>query len=174
MNASTFILQMEVHVKLKVTALVVVFALAACLRAIAGTTGVMNGYVRDEDGQPAANALVTVVSPSETRETYTDKSGFFVFLTLPPDVYSVQVQKDGTSGAYAIGARINSDQTTFLTFRFNLYRRCSAFAPVTLAADRRAEQFESFNVQLMQAYPPKTAPPILLPWVRPARAFSCL
>lgn len=157
----------------KVAALVMLFTLAACVQSMAGTTGVMNGYVRDHTGQPAADVLVTVVSPSETKQTYTDKRGFFVFLSLSPDVYSVRAEKAGTSNAYAIGARIDSDQTTFLTFRFGLYRNCPSYTRVSVAANQGNEPFESLDVRRLEQYPPNVAPPILLTSV-PARGFSCL
>lgn len=130
----------------------------------------MNGYVRDERGQPVADVLVTAASPSDTCKAYTDKRGFFVCLTLPPDVYSVYAEKEGTSNGYARAVRINSDQTIFLVFRFSSYRRCPAFAPTRLAA----EPFMSLDVRLMEAYPPNVAPPIPLPMAPAARPFMCL
>lgn len=159
---------------MRVTALVLLFALTACIRCVAGTTGVINGYVRDDTGQRAADVLVTVVSRSQADETYTDKRGFFVFLALPPDVYSVRAEKDGTSNAYAMGVRVNSDQTAFLTFRFMPYMRCPAFTRVTLGASQESEHYWSLDVQRMAQYPPNVAPPILLPMANTARPYMCL
>lgn len=134
----------------------------------------MNGYVRDESGQPAADVLVTVVSPSQTGKAYTDKRGFFTFLTLPPDVYTVVAEKAGTSNAYAMGVRINSDQTTFLNFRFHSYRGCPAFTRVTLATNAGSEQFGLIDVRRMEQYPPNIAPPVFLPMAPSVRPFMCL
>lgn len=160
---------------MKVTVLVSLFALAACVRCVAGTTGVMNGYVRDESGHPAADVLVSVISPTQTGKTYTDKRGFFVFVALPPDVYSVEAEKSGTSDAYATDVRINSDQTTFLNFRFSSYRGCGpVFTPVTLAANQESEPFWSLDVRRMEQYPPNAAPLILLPMVRAVQRQRCL
>lgn len=159
---------------MKAIALVLLFTFAACTRCVAGTTGILNGYVLDPHGQPIADVPVTVVSPSDTRTTYTDKHGFFVFLTLPPDVYSVQMQDASGFNAYGNGVRISSDQTTSLNYRFSAYRHCYGSIPVTLASDKRSEQFESLDVRLMQTYPPRTAPPILLPMAPRNRRFMCL
>ena len=154
--------------------LVALVALAAPIRCIAGTTGVLNGYVRDASGKPAANALVSVLSPSEREKTYTDQHGFFVFLSLPPDVYSISVEKRGTSNAYALGARIESDQTTSLNFRIRSFRRCPAFARVTLAANRGGDDYWALDVRRMERYPSTIAPLITLPMLPAARRLSCL
>lgn len=160
--------------KISTLVLALIFALAACIRCVAGTTGVMHGYVRDINGQPVVNALVTVTSPSQTAETYTDRHGFFVFLTLPPDVYSVQAETASTSGAYAMGARINSDQTTFLNLRVG-YRRCGpTITRVTVAAYQGSDQFWSLDVRRMEEYPPNVAPPILLPAAPVTQSLICL
>ena len=159
---------------MKVATIVLILVFFARVPGIAGTTGVMHGYVRDKNGQPVADALVSVASPSETAETYTDKHGFYVFLSLPPDVYTVWVKKDETSNAYAIGARVNSDQTTFLNFRFTSWTRCPAPTLVTLAANQGSDQFWSLDVQRIEEYPPNVAPPILLPPVPIVRLYGCL
>jgi hypothetical protein len=135
----------------------------------------MSGSIHDENGRPLADALVTAVSPSQTAETHTDKDGFFVFLTLPPDVYTVEAEKDGNSGAYAPGARVDSDQTTFLNLRVSSYQRCgSRFNRVTVAAYQGSDQFWSLDVRRMEQYPPNVAPPILLPSVTATHPFLCL
>ena len=160
---------------MKVTALVLIFALSAFLQCVAGTTGIMHGYVRDIGGQPIADALVIVASPSQTDRTYTDKRGFFVFLTLPPDVYSVSAEKGGTSGAYAMGARIHSDQTTFLNLRVSRWIGCGAFlTPVTVSAYQESADTWSLDVSRMEQYPPNAVPPIRLPPVTAVRTPKCL
>ncbi|MHB8461688.1 MAG: carboxypeptidase-like regulatory domain-containing protein [Vulcanimicrobiaceae bacterium] len=129
----------------------------------------MNGYVRNWTGQPVANVRVTAVSPSDTCTTHTDKRGFFVCLTLPPDRYSVSAQKFGTSNAYAT-VRIDSDQTTFLVFRFNPLRNCPGYAQTPLTA----EPFRSLDLRLMNAYPPNVAPPIYFPIAPIRQVYGCL
>ena len=140
-------------------------AFANSVACLAGTSGVMSGYVRSAMGKPVANALVTAVSPSETCMTRTDTRGFFVCLTLPPDLYSVSAKKPGTSNAFGFNIRINSDQTTFLIFRFRSYRYCPAYVSSPLPA----APFTSLDVKLMGEYPPKVAPTIALTpiYIRP-------
>lgn len=158
----------------KVSALIALLTFAALAPSAAGTTGVMSGYVRDNSGRPVVDARVTVASPSERRATLTDRTGFFVFLTLPPDVYSVTAQKSGAPDANAFGARISSDQTTFLAFRLSRLLGCSGGAPVTVASERRSTQVNSVNTQMVDAYPPKTAPPIFLTPISQSRHLMCL
>lgn len=135
----------------------------------------MNGYVHDENGHPAADVRVVVISASGYATTYTDKRGFYVFLDLPPDVYNVNAVKTGTSNAYAIGVRIHSDQTTFLSFRFSSYLRCPAFTQASLGDDQRSAQFTSLNVRQMQSYPPNVSMPIaMLPIAPAAQGIGCL
>jgi hypothetical protein len=143
----------------EITVLILFLVLAISVECDAGTTGVMHGIVRDPAGQPVTNAQVTAASPSQTCTTYTDKRGFFVCLTLPPDVYNVWLQKVGTSNAYLSAVRVSSDQTTFLVFRFDTYVHCPAFTRAPLAA----APFMSLDVQRMELYPPNAAPPIRLP-----------
>ncbi len=156
-------------------ALPLLFALSAWNRCDAGTTGVLRGYVREASGRPVANALVTVASPSYTGKRYTDRHGFYVFLTLPPDTYSIRVVKADTSNAYAFGAGINSDQTTTLNFRFTAFRSCPGFTEVTVSSSRGDDDFSSLDVQRMGRFPSSIAPLIYLPLVPAGRQHSgCL
>ena len=145
-------------------------AFASCVECFAGTSGGMSGYVRNAMGKPVANVLVTAVSPSETCTTHTDRHGFFVCLTLPPDLYSVWAKKIGTSNAYAF-VRIHSDQTTFLDFSIDKYlRNCPEFTQAPLAA----APFTSLDVKLMEAFPPNVAPRRPLPMAIFHRVYGCL
>ena len=144
--------------------------LASYLECRGGTTGVPHGYVRDDAGHPVANALVTARSQSEMCRTYSDMQGFFVCLTLAPDVYAVSAEKIGTSDAYATGVRISSDQTTFLVFRFNLLRQCPAYAGAPLTA----APFISLDVRRMQTSPQNAMPPIALPMESVTPHYGCL
>ena len=159
---------------MKVSALILLITFSTLARCLAGTTGVMNGYVRDDNGDPSASVLVTIASPGDMRSTLTDEHGFFVFLALPPGLYSVDARKRGGLSATASGARINSDQTTFLTFHFNRWLGCPGTVSVTIASDRRSTQFSSVDLQLVDAYPPNTAPPIFLPIAPRPHYTMCL
>lgn len=160
---------------MKPTILALLLALAASIQCIAGTTGVMHGYVRDENGQPVADALVSVMSPSQTADTYTDKSGFFVFLSLPPGVYTVDAEKSRTSGAVARRVKIDSDQPTFLDLRVSKWLRCGPMQiDVTIAAYQGSADVWSLDVRRMEAYPPNVAPLILLPPAPQVQRLMCL
>ncbi len=82
--------------------------------ALAGTTGGINGYVRDVSNNPVANVLVTVNSPSEREAVRTDASGHFTFLTLPPDTYTISAAKDGFNPVSETGVTIFADQVQAL------------------------------------------------------------
>ena len=154
---------------MKTAALTLFLALLNCATCLAGTTGAMSGYVRDAMGRPVAEALVIARSPSQSCTTFTDKRGFFVCLTLPPDVYTVHAEKFGFS-AFATAVRIDSDQTTFLRFRLSVFRGCPRFTRNPLLA----EPFTSLDVRWMERYPPGFAPPIALPVATTGQPFRCL
>ncbi len=159
----------EVWSRMKITVLILSLVLAISVECDAGTTGVIHGFVRDPAGQPVTHAQVTAASPSQTCTTYTDERGFFMCLTLPPDVYTVWAEKPGTSNAYSPGIRISSDQATFLDFRFSTYHGC----PVSTRAPLAAAPFMSLDVRRMEFYPPNAAPPIRL-LSRIYRPIGCL
>lgn len=160
---------------MKAATIALIFAFAACAQCVAGTTGVMHGYVRDENGKPVADALVTVMSPSQTAETHTDSGGFFVYLALPPDVYTVAAQKPGTSGAYVTRVRIDSDQPTFLILHVSSWLHCGPMQNVvTIAVYRASADIWSLDVRRMEQYPPNVSPLILLPTAPVTQIFKCL
>jgi Carboxypeptidase regulatory-like domain len=154
---------------MKIIAFILFLVLAISVECDAGTTGVFQGFVLDPAGQPVTHAWVSAVSLSETCTTYTDKRGFFVCLTLPPDVYRVSAQKPGQS-AYSPAVRISSDQTTFLVLRSSTWSGCPGFTRAPLAA----APFMSLDVQRTESYPPNAAPPITLPLSPYRRPAGCL
>ena len=153
---------------MKAAALILFLAFANIDLCFAGTTGVLSGYVRDATGRPVAKALVVAMAPTGTCESYTDGRGFFVCLSLPPDWYSVTAQR-AHALAYAIDVRIDSDQTTSLSFHFHL-ARCPAFTRPPLDA----APLSSLDVRRMDRYPPNLAPLIFLPMAPIARRLACL
>src|SRR4029077_15658929 len=92
-------------------------ALAACVFAFAapgwaGTTGGLHGRVVDAaTGGPIAAAKVAVTSPSQNESVFTDAAGFFSFISLSPDTYTVTVSKDGYDIASLPGITVVSDQS---------------------------------------------------------------
>ena len=154
---------------MKTAALILSLALVCIGESLAGTTGVLRGFVRDATGRPVAKALVVAISPTATCRRHTDKDGFFVCLSLPPDWYAVTAERAGLS-AYALDVRIDSDRTSSLSFRFNQLLRCPAFTQPPLADS----PFRSLDVRLMDRYPRNLAPLIFLPMAPVARRPGCL
>ena len=67
------------------------------LSAYAGTTGGIAGHARivSMDGKRlgvASNRVIYITGPQFTGSTHTDARGFYVFLSLPPGGYNLQVQ----------------------------------------------------------------------------------
>ncbi len=157
------------EITMKITTLILLLVFSSCVECFAGTSGVLSGYVHTWSGQPVAHVIIIAKSPSQSCMTHTDKHGFFVCLTLPPDRYSVWAQKTGTKNAYGF-VRIDSDQTTFLDIRFHPLRQCSGIVNVRLTA----EPFTSLDVKLMENYPPNVAPLISLPMSPVRQHYWCL
>jgi len=80
---------------------------------LAGTTGGLSGtVVAGSDRVPVAAAKVTASSPSAQSSTLTDAAGKFIFISLPPDTYTVSVEKAGYEPVDASGITVVSDSTT--------------------------------------------------------------
>ena len=77
----------------------------------AGTTGGLHGRVTDVDtNQPIADATVSVTSPSQSESNRTDARGYYSFISLAPDTYTVTVKKDGYDTEQVPGITVISDQ----------------------------------------------------------------
>jgi hypothetical protein len=95
-----------------------VLALLACvvcassgLPVAAGTTGTLRGRVVDSStGAPVADAKIAASSPSQSETGVSDSSGFFSFLSLSPDTYTVTASKPNYEVASVSGVTIISDQ----------------------------------------------------------------
>ncbi|MDQ6779566.1 MAG: TonB-dependent receptor [Candidatus Eremiobacteraeota bacterium] len=84
----------------------------------AGTTGGIHGRVLDADtSQPIAAASVSVTSPSQAETRTTDTGGYYSFISLAPDTYTVTVKKDGYSIEQVPGITVISDQNRTLEVR---------------------------------------------------------
>lgn len=77
--------------------------------ALAGTTGTINGVIT-ANGAPVPNATVTASSPSASLSTKTDASGHFSFPALPPDTYTLNVERSGYSPLSQPGQVVQADQ----------------------------------------------------------------
>jgi outer membrane receptor protein involved in Fe transport len=95
-----------------------VLAFAACMVALshwaghAGTTGTLSVKVLDAHLAPVAQAKVSATSPSQSAVGLTDAGGFFGFINLSPDTYSVSASKEGFTSTSVEGVTVQADQTT--------------------------------------------------------------
>lgn len=135
------------------------FILAACCVAqgTAATTGILSGYVRDLNGNPSPHARVRAISPSTLAETYTDDRGFFAFISLPPDVYSVAAEKR-SDVAFGAGIRVDSDNTTFVAIRWGF--KCGG----TVRTFFGANPFALLDTKTLEAYPAVSTLPVPILW----------
>jgi len=95
-----------------IAVLTFVVILVAQVSAHAGTTGSITGRVTDaENFAPIANATITAGSPSQSVVTTTDQTGYFTFISLAPDRYTVTAAKRGYDGAIQRNVRVLADNT---------------------------------------------------------------
>ncbi len=96
-----------------VVALATLLALILCQGtwALAGVTGNIAGSVKDTSGAPIAGVEVQVVAPSMSRTATTDAGGHFVFLSLAPDTYTVNLTRAGYQSVSFPGVVVFADQT---------------------------------------------------------------
>src|SRR5581483_10013079 len=78
--------------------------------ALAAATGGITGYVTDDTGAPVAGATVTAKSASAIESVTTDPKGHFVFLSLPPDTYTLSTAASGYIPASVTGITVFADQ----------------------------------------------------------------
>jgi len=97
--------------------------------ALAGTTGGVAGTVTDQSGKPIAGAHLTATAPSQTASTTTDSSGHFTLLSLAPDTYTLQVEKEGFANQSVTGVVIFADNTQ--TLAITLQPQLKTIANVT-------------------------------------------
>ncbi|HMF28974.1 MAG TPA: carboxypeptidase-like regulatory domain-containing protein [Candidatus Cybelea sp.] len=80
--------------------------------AHAGTLGGIAGFVTDaKTGAPIAGARVEIRSPSQSVTAMTDAKGHYVALSLPPDDYTLTVQKDAYVTQSFSSYSVFADQT---------------------------------------------------------------
>jgi hypothetical protein len=97
--------------------------------AIAGTTGVVSGYVHDRSGRPLSGAGVVIFNlrdPDERRfdvnsrtseftSTTTNARGYFVFISLQPGHYLVRSRLAGEFLYCPPRVIVDADQSTFVS-----------------------------------------------------------
>lgn len=103
----------SLSVRRVVTLLAVLAALGTQASIVhAGTLGGIAGIVTDsKTGAPVAGAKVVISSPSQKVTTTTSANGHYIALSLPPDSYTVTIQKDGYSTQSFAGYAVQADQT---------------------------------------------------------------
>ncbi len=84
--------------------------------AAAGTTGTLRGRVVDSNsGAPVADAKISAASPSQSETAVSDSTGFFSFISLSPDTYTVTASKTGYEMGTVPGVTVISDQVRSVT-----------------------------------------------------------
>ncbi|MBC5828432.1 MAG: carboxypeptidase regulatory-like domain-containing protein, partial [Candidatus Eremiobacteraeota bacterium] len=98
--------------RLVFTMLVGIACAIATHGAWAGTTGGIHGRIVDaRSGAAIAGAAVTAAAPSQTATVTTDARGFFSFISLSPDTYTVTIAKNGYAPKSLQGITVIADQT---------------------------------------------------------------
>jgi hypothetical protein len=97
--------------------LLIVLVTQSTVAVFAATTGGLSGVVTDGAGNPVANAIVAVNSPSQAEQTRTDAKGAFTFLALSPDTYTVTVQKAPFGQSQQTGVTVTADATAVANFK---------------------------------------------------------
>lgn len=93
------------------------FAAACTARALAGTTGTIEGRVTDTQGKPLAAAVVSLVSQRVRLQAHTDAVGHYHFLSLYPDEYTIVVNRSGHRTFLSRPFEVHADQTTTCNVR---------------------------------------------------------
>jgi hypothetical protein len=89
--------------------------------ASAQATATLNGVVRDSSGAVVPHAAVTLqnTDTNTERESLTNDSGLYVFVSVPPGEYVLKVTKNGFATATQAGLHVlvNQDSTQDVTLR---------------------------------------------------------
>jgi len=116
-KSSFMTIQVLKTLSLSLSSLVLAIALST-IAGLAGTSGGISGKITDAStGQPVAGAIVVVHAPSQERTTTTDARGYFRFFALPPDTYSITVQRSGYVAQSSDGYEVEADQTQLYDFK---------------------------------------------------------
>src|ERR1700675_4520818 len=104
------------RVALLFVALVLILAIPHS--ASAQATATLNGVVRDPSGAVIPQATVTLhnIDTSTERESLTNDSGLYVFVSVPPGEYALKVTKDGFTTATQAGLHVLVNQASTQDF----------------------------------------------------------
>lgn len=131
---------------LAMTAAFMLAAVTVPPTALAGTTGTINGVVRDaQSGAPIANVRITASSPSQSESTTSNSAGYYALQALTPDTYTVSFQGEGYTPASQPGVTVQQDLVYKLDFR--LTKEIKTIAKVTSrAAGNLVKPYEGTDV----------------------------
>jgi hypothetical protein len=101
-------------------------------QALAGTTGKLNGLVRDRRGDPLPG--VSVLLDGAQRGAITDASGYFFIVSVDPGVYRVTASIIGYEKQVQTNVQVQADYTTEL--RFTLQETAVQMGEVVVQAQR--------------------------------------
>jgi outer membrane receptor protein involved in Fe transport len=88
--------------------------LGAAVWVGAGTTGIISGVVKSDDGKPISGANIIVTGTKLT--TVTDANGYYVITNVPPGDYDVRAEMVGYANASADRAQVTMDATSAVNF----------------------------------------------------------
>jgi hypothetical protein len=92
--------------------------------AQAGTTGSVTGFVRDEKGAPIADAVVRIIAATDAHVARTDYRGFFTFMTVRPDTFTISIEKRGfrplSRAGFLVAADVSNRVITSLEKAMNV------------------------------------------------------
>jgi hypothetical protein len=109
--------------------------------AAGGETGNLNGTVLAQSGAAIAAATVAIVSPTGTYSERTDSKGFFQFLGVVVDTYTISVEAKGYEAVSQSGITVVGGDTTSLgTLRLQSQRTLHEIARVTARSGASAFQ----------------------------------
>jgi len=97
-----------------VVTMVLAVAMRAPVLAAGGQTGAVNGMIVDEHGTPLSGAMVQLFSGAGRYEQRTDARGFFTFLGVDVDTYTLSVQLQGFEPFSQPGLTIQGGSTVAL------------------------------------------------------------
>ncbi len=131
----------------------------AGLPAAAGTTGSISGFVTDaQSGRPIAGASVKVASPSQIAGTVTDARGHYVFVSLAPDTYAIEVAHAGYDTSTTTGISVFADQEQTLALQLQssikTIARVQSRSSLDLVKSGTATDVYSVNPAVTQAAAP--------------------
>ena len=108
----------------------VVCACVLLTPVLAGTTGTLRGRIVDsETGAPVAGVLVSATAPSQIASVTTDATGFYIFISLAPDTYTITATKDGYSPVSTAGVTVIADQARNVSF--SMQKQLKTLATIT-------------------------------------------